>query len=138
MGLPLATVDIFHAPPHVRRLHTWPVVAPVAWGVLLFGSVYPWTYRPLMAAVALVGAYGWIQASADERQAARGVMVGFVAIVLVVLVQLVPLPSDVLMRVSPATDSFLRGYDVAYAVARNLHQSTTHSLSIAPRAPPLA
>src|SRR5438552_6317296 len=134
MGLSLATADVLHVPQHVKRVHTWPVIAPVAWGVLLFGSVYPWTYRPLMAAVALVGAYGWIQASADERRPTRGVMIGLIAIVLTVLIQLVAIPSDLLTRLSPATDSFLQRYDVAYAVGRNLHQPATHALSIAPRA----
>src|SRR5437667_9780312 len=88
MGLPLAAADVFHVPQHVKRVHTWPLIAPVAWGVLLLGSVYPWTYRPLMAAVALVGAYGWIQASVDERRPTRGVMIGLIAIVLTVMIHL--------------------------------------------------
>src|SRR3989442_2666314 len=134
MSLPAFAVHTVHAPQSRRRLPTCPVIVPVAWGVLLFGSVYPWTYRPLMAAIAVIGAYGWVQASPDERQAARGIGIGLMAMTLIALAQLVPLPSDLLLRISPATDAFLRKYDVAYAVGRTMHQPVTHPLSVAPAA----
>src|SRR5205823_9267549 len=87
-----------------------------------------------IAAAACVGAYGWLQAASDERQAARALTYGLIALAVIPLVQLVPLPPDVLMRLSPATDAFLQRYDVAYSLSRSLHQPIAHSLSIAPRA----
>ena len=112
----------------------WPILVPVAWGVLSFGAVYPWAYRPLMAAMAVVGAYGWFKAAPDERAPARALGLGLLVVGLVVALQLVPMPASTLMRVSPATDLFLRQYDVAYSIARRLAQPAMHPLSIAPDA----
>jgi O-antigen ligase len=134
MSAPAVSV---HARPHTGRQSMIPtvvVVGPIAWGVVLFGAVYPWTYLPLVAAITLVGAYGWIQAAPPERHASRGVAIGLAAVAAVVVFQLIPLSGDLLARISPATDAFLRQYNVAFAIARAQHQPLTHPLSVAPGA----
>ncbi len=110
------------------------VLAPVAWGVLMFGAVYPWAYWPLLVAVAAVGAYGWLTAARDDTAPARGVAAALACVAAVAVVQLVPLPAGLLARISPATDGVLAQYDVAYALARDAGEPAWHSLSIAPSA----
>lgn len=105
---------------------------PVAWGVILFGGVYAWAYDPLLAWVAAVGVYGWWSAPSRHKQPARGVAAALILIACVVSLQLAPLPTRWLQRVSPGTDAAARRTDVAYAMARASGAPVLHPISIAP------
>jgi O-antigen ligase len=112
-----------------RRLRTrlaWSLLLPVAFGVLLFGAVYPWTYVPLLVAVAAVGAFGWSTASARQRESLSGVASALLIILAVTLAQLIPLPAGWLARVSPHTAAIAGQYDLAFA------GRAWHPMSIAP------
>jgi O-antigen ligase len=119
--------------------------AAVAWGALLFGAPYPWTYLPLLAACTAIGLWG-LWRSRHEPRAQQWPIVGALgAILAAVLLQLVPIPQSRLSSLSPAADSYLRRHDAEYAAAVFL-QSTDdadaaspasavrHPLSIAPDA----
>jgi hypothetical protein len=114
--------------------HAWPLWLLVAWGVILFGAVYPWAYTPVLTAAVATGAYGWWSSPPRHRQAARGVVVALLAVACVVAVQLVPLPADLLTRVSPATDAAARQLDLRYATAQASTGTARHPMSIAPAA----
>lgn len=114
--------------PHSARL-LW---IPVAFGVILFGAVYPWAYTPLLIWVAAVGAYGWWTATPQDRQLVRGLAIALSAIGGVIALQLIPLPVSWLLQVSPATDTAVRRMDLAYEAARGAGIAVLHPISIAP------
>lgn len=125
--------------PRTRRVHgngaaVWPLWVLIAWGVLLFGSVYPWAYWPLLAGAALVGVHGWAGADAASRRPAWPLAVALMGAVAVVLVQLVPLPVATLTRISPATVAFVHQYDVVYNSQLELAGAPAHAMSIDPAA----
>jgi O-antigen ligase len=100
-------------------------LAALAWGALAFGAVYPWGYWPLFAALTVAGALG-----VDRRRVRAFVpLAGAITAVAVAAgVQLVPLPRAALVAMSPATDTFLRGYDIGYSAGL----TNAHALSIEP------
>jgi O-antigen ligase len=114
--------------------HAWPMLLLVAWGVILFGAVYPWAYTPLVIAAAAIGAYGWSSSPPRHRQPVRGVVIALLALACVVMVQLIPLPAVWLSRVSPATDAVARQFDLMYATSQATTGATRHPMSIAPAA----
>lgn len=118
----------------------------LAWGVLAFGAVYPWAYWPLLVGASFVGTSSlwfapsktvWRDATPHSAAKARmddwfppGVIIGLSAASLGTVAQLVPLPSGVLSRVSPATVELLNELGVSSAVA----QIAAHPLSVRPEA----
>jgi O-antigen ligase len=114
--------------------HAWPILLVVAWGVILFGAVYPWAYTPLLIAAAAIGAYGWSSSPPRHREPIRGVVIALLAVACVVMVQLVPLPAAWLSRVSPATDAVARQFDLVYAASQGTTGAAPHPISIAPAA----
>ena len=112
----------------------WPLWLLVAWGVILFGAVYQWAYIPLLTAAAATGAYGWWSSPPRHREPARGVLVALLAVACVVAMQLIPLPAAWLARVSPATDTVARQFDLPYAAAQAATGTARHPMSIAPAA----
>jgi O-antigen ligase len=114
------------------RIGAWVLWVLVAAGVLAFGSVYPWAYTPLLTAAAVVGVYGFATGEAIDRQKVRPVGVALGLAALVVVLQVVPLPAAMLARVSPATDAFLRHYELGYAMRLAAGEPVWHSLSILP------
>jgi O-antigen ligase len=110
------------------------LLLPVAWGAVLFGAVYPWTYIPLLVAVTAVGLYGWSTASARDRQPARGVAAALALVMAIVVLQLVPLPPAWLARVSPKTPAALQQYDLTFAAAQAGDAAPWRPISIAPAA----
>jgi O-antigen ligase len=110
----------------------WPLWLMVAWGVILFGAVYEWAYIPLLTAAAAVGAYGWWSSPPRHRQPVRGVVVALFAVACVVTMQLVPMPAAWLARISPATDTVARQFDLSYAASPA--GTARHPMSIAPAA----
>lgn len=113
--------------------------ALLSWGALAFGGVYTWSWIPLLAGSAALGAAGsWSGFCGGTLP--RRLAWAIAALVVAVLLQLVPLPARLLDIVSPGTSRFLLEYDVAYALARTgavpLRGSTAgapfHPLSIDP------
>ena len=129
-------VDATEAPSRAMRSpgHAWPLWLLVAWGVILFGAVYQWAYTPLVTAAAAIGFYGWWSSPPRHRQPAHGVVIALFAVACVVVVQLIPLPATWLARVSPATDSIARQFDLEYATAQATTGAAPHPMSIGPAA----
>jgi hypothetical protein len=89
------------------------ILLVLTWGVLAFGAVYPWAYRPLLAVSALVGLLGLVRgARASRRIRPRPIEWSLALVVFAILIQLLPLPLDLLDRLSPAAADFAREYDL--------------------------
>jgi len=114
--------------------HAWPLLMLVAWGVILFGAVYPWAYVPLLTAAAAIGVYGWWTSSSRHRQPVRGVLAALLGVAFVVALQLIPLPAAWLARVSPATAPVATQVDLGYAASQAVSGAASHPMSIAPAA----
>ncbi|HEX7941256.1 MAG TPA: O-antigen ligase family protein, partial [Gemmatimonadaceae bacterium] len=91
-------------------------ILAIAWGTLAFGAVYPWAYYPLVTVCFGVGAAA-VAIYRPARAPIGRVAIGLAAIAAIIGLQLVPLPSSTLERVSPGTGRYLRSYDLAYSVA---------------------
>jgi O-antigen ligase len=117
-----------------RSVHARILWYTIAFGAVLFGAVYPWVYAPLLAAVAAIGVYGWMSSSEADRAAVKPVIQALLIVIGIIVLQLVPLPLSLLTRVSPATDSAVRQYDLTYAIARATTPSAWHATSIWPPA----
>ena len=89
------------------------VTAIVAWGVLAFGAVYPWSYWPLLAGCAVAGVVVVVDRRARAR-IPRSMVAGLGVLAGAVLLQLAPLPVELLARVSPVTTNLLARYDLRY------------------------
>ena len=84
------------------------VTALLAWGVLAFGSVYPWAYWPLIVAAGTVATIGW-RTTVPGHQAAgpsRGLIVSLAAAAAAEIVQVLPFSVGTLSWLSPYGDSF--------------------------------
>ena len=115
------------------RMYSFLILLAVAWGALAFGAVYPWAYRPLLALVMLLGVWGLVVPGRyGQRSTNKPIAVACGLLILAVLVQLVPLPHDLLAAVSPAADRYLRGHQIGYAILVSAGQSISHPLSIDP------
>jgi len=115
------------------RVTAWvvAVTAIVAWGAGAFGSPYPWAYVPLAGAAALVGLIGiaW-----GRSAMAWPIGAGLIAIIIAGLLQLAPLPLDLLRRLSPHTIELLQQRDVVMSY----RLESSYPLSIAPQRTELA
>jgi len=129
---------------------TFSTLALIAWGALAFGAVYPWAYRPLMAGAVMCAAWWWVAGVGDavRGKAAAGLKPGptYKAAGLKpgptyggptyggptygtpARALALGLPTAALDSLSPATVTFLRGFDLEY-VARG---GVSHALSIRP------
>ena len=88
------------------------LLATLAWGVLAFGAVYPWAYGPLAAACAGLGVWAIVRTRAWRDPRARVIMICLASVALAVALQLIPLPYDWFVRLSPATDRLVRALEV--------------------------
>lgn len=105
------------------------VCAALTWGVFAFGAVYPWGYWPLAAVCAAAGVAALCQRRRAGLAAGTGRIAAAMAIVAcAAVVQLLPIPLDVLARLSPARFAVLGQLDLR--VAHGLVRS--HSLSLDP------
>ena len=96
----------------------WLILLIVAWGALSFGSVYDWARWPLLIACVVAGAWGFARTVPHERRRVQGlVLAGLLLVALAVGFQLVPLGRHTVRAWSPATDAFLKQYDLRYALA---------------------
>jgi len=109
------------------------IVATVAWGALAFGAVYPWAYWPLLGASVGLGCVGLL-ASDDvaTRRLNVPIALSVAAVFLAAALTLVPLDRAVLAAVSPATERFLRQYNLTYRLAVATGGDLRHPLSINP------
>jgi O-antigen ligase len=89
------------------------IVAVVALGTLAFGGVYPWGFIPMFGAAAAIGIAGLYQRGLrpDLRSLAFALFIVCAAGAL----QLVPVPTAVLTRLSPATPVILASHDLVFA-----------------------
>jgi hypothetical protein len=106
----------------------------IAWGALAFGANYDWAYTPLFWAAAAIGLLGLLApGSRARRPIAWPIVVAAALIALIGLVQLIPLSPATIAVVSPATDGFLRKYDLGYQLAATTGAAGyRHALSIKP------
>ena len=92
-------------------------VVTLAWGVLAFGAVYPWAYWSLAVVAIFAGAAGlWaVRGASDRSRVPIGVLVALGVIVgAAAMVQLLPVRTDLLERITPNTVSTLRAYNLAF------------------------
>jgi O-antigen ligase len=102
------------------------ILTLVAWGALSFGAVYPWAYVPLYGGCAAF-ASAYLVRRERASQSEVSIAISFAIVVAAVAIQLIPLPVDVLRRISPSTDELLKGYIVGYP-----ESTPTHPISIGP------
>jgi hypothetical protein len=90
--------------PTASALAQWVLVASIAWGVFAFGAVYPWAFWPLVVGILVVVLDGLLT-TARPRAALepRALSIALAALVLLIVVQLVPLPLSIVRALSPAT-----------------------------------
>ena len=93
----------------------------MAWSVLAFGAVYPWGYWPLFAFAGGVGIVGVVQSRSDIFRVQKRLAIALAAVALPIVMQLVPVPRDVLLALTPHTDELLQQVDLVYANAPGAH-----------------
>jgi O-antigen ligase len=111
----------------------------IAWGAFAFGAVYPWAYRPLAIGSAIVGLAGLVTGSRPALSCNKLLFAALAGIAAVAVLQLVPLPVDLLSKASPGTATFLANYDFRFSLGVDPTGGSTaatlrHSISIAPGA----
>ena len=106
------------------------LLALVAWGVLAFGGVYPWAYWPLAIGAAALGLWAVMRTKAWLDPRARAVAYAWAGIAAALALQVIPLPYDLFVRLSPAADRLLRQIELGYA----LQPPAAHALSVRPEA----
>jgi hypothetical protein len=106
------------------------LLAMLAWGVLAFGAVYPWAYAPLGLAAAALGLWAIVKTRAWRDVRARTVMVALAVVAAAIALQIVPLPYEWFVRLSPGGDRLLRQLEFGYA----LQPPGWHALSTRPGA----
>jgi O-antigen ligase len=117
----------------------------LVWGALAFGAVYPWAYRPLVIACAVLGS---VILLVERRGRPRiGLLAGGLAIIaLSIAVQLIPLSTDTVASLNPGGDAFLRQHNLSYGRVAIQSPETlpaddgpaAHALSIEPERTRLA
>lgn len=103
-------------------------LALLASGVLLFGGNYPWVYMPLAAAAGMIGLWALVSGEAPSR---GGLATALALVAGCIAAHLVPLPVDLLRRLSPATTDFLLSYNVEFGLPPASQE--WHPLSISPQ-----
>ncbi len=126
---PAAFTSVHPAAPsvHLHRSVVPATLALVAVSAFAFGANYPWAYGPLMAGAGAVGVFGLFRAPAG-RNACRLLVWLLAATAGAVALQIVALPHQALVAISPAAERLLAEYDVAYA-----RDAGYHAISLRPR-----
>jgi O-antigen ligase len=117
-------------------------LALMSWGVLAFGSPYPWAYIPLAIGSALVGLLAWF-ASRPTRllRDQRRLLIAIACVALVAFLQFLPLPARVVDTISPSNATLLRQVNITFAslsAAGDAQVSASRPLSVDPPATILA
>jgi O-antigen ligase len=105
------------------------LVILIAAATVAFGAVYPWGYWPMFGAAAAIGLTGLVRGGV--RRDTRALAAGLLALAVVVIVQLIPLPSAWLDTISPSAAWLLQQYQADFTIAGT---RTAHPLSIEPEA----
>jgi O-antigen ligase len=84
------------------------LVGLLAWSVLAFGGVYPWAYWPIIVISAGLGAWAIPVTAAWRDPRVRALGLALSAVAAAIAVQLVPLPPDAVLAISPDTARWLR------------------------------
>lgn len=127
----------YHSRCHLRGLAHISTAVAILWGALAFGAVYPWAFWPLALLAQVAGLAGLFAAAPNDiryaasRPAAfsRGFVTALLCVVTAALLQLLPLPLNILSAVNPNGVELLRQWDLAFAA-----NSRAHSLSMVPSA----
>ena len=102
------------------------LIAALAWGVLAFGSVYPWAYWPLAAVAAGLGGWALLYSRQSPDPRARGLAIALGVLIVAIGLQMLAVPYAWLGVLSPGVDRFLREFELVY------HPASLHALSLAP------
>ncbi len=102
------------------------LVGVLAWGAFAFGSVYPWAYWPLAAAAVMVAFLTFLPRPAKPLLPVA-LIISLALFSGATAVQLIPVPSASLERLSPHTLEVLRSFELT-AGAR----PDAHPISLAP------
>jgi O-antigen ligase len=92
----------------VPRSYRLLLVGLLAWSVLAFGGVYPWAYWPVIVISAGLGAWAIPITAAWRDARVRTLGLALCAVAAAIAVQLVPLPPDMVLALSPDTARWLR------------------------------
>ena len=109
------------------RVLSMAIVATLVWGALAFGAPYPWAFTPLAIAASIVGVIGMLR---GPMPVPRLTLMALAVVGSAATLQMVPVPPDVAMVVSPARERLLLEYDVTYAW--NRESQPARPLSISP------
>jgi O-antigen ligase len=109
----------------ISRLSVYGCAFLVAAGVVPLGSVHDWALLPLMGCVAAFGIV--LLASQPNLQRMPGIWI-FAPIPAAMLLQVLPLPKEILALTGNGLEEFLRRYDLSFAA----NTRAFRSLSIAP------
>lgn len=94
------------------------LVAVLAWGAFSFGGIYPWGYWPLLGGCTAAGVWGWVSSRQSRKEVARApVTLGLAVVCLAIVVQLIPLPSAFVERLSPSRETVVRLSEAAETVS---------------------
>ena len=102
----------------------------LAWGAFAFGAVYEWAFWPLAAGCAVSAALGLMPGSDVPRLPSASMALCLTAVAGAAIVQLLPLPLNLLGVLSPRAGSLLSELDILFAAGA----ADSHALSIAPQA----
>ena len=117
---------------HAHKLFLVLAVSLVVWGALSFGAVYPWAYWPLLIGSVAAGLLGIFMPGSRAAPLNWPIALSLAAIVLAVVLQMVPVPRDVILWINPEADAYLRQTDLAYAIQLSTGEPVWHPLSIRP------
>lgn len=107
--------------------------ATLAWGAFAYGALHPWAYRPLLVGCTLAGLLGlFFKAAGADRT--WPFLLGVALLIVATLCQLLPLPREMILTLSPSADAFLLHLDESYTSAVAASGTATHTLSIDPDA----
>ena len=104
------------------------LLAMLAWGILAFGGVYPWAYWPLTIAAAALGTWAFARTKGWRDPRVRVIAYAWSAVAIAIAVQVIPLPYDWFVRLSPSADALLRQLEIGYS----LRPPSWHALSVRP------
>jgi O-antigen ligase len=102
----------------------------LAWGALSFGAVYEWAYWPLAAGCLLCGVFALTRRAHIPRVPSVLAAAALMAVAAATIVQLIPLPVNLLAALSPRAGRVLSELDILFAAGA----MDRRALSIAPRA----
>jgi O-antigen ligase len=85
----------------------------IAFGTFAFGAVYPWGFIPLLGIASAIGVAGLSRGGLSPAH--RPLAFALFAVCAAGTLQLVPVPSGVVSRISPATLPLLGSFDLVFA-----------------------